>query len=96
VDAGFIERAFAHLATYDVVFYCPVSTFCDTGGDPARVVDPAYHQVYDALVQGLLAQWRKPASPDYVSKVVPPVSPDISQRMAIVTMNAVTFLPLPA
>jgi hypothetical protein len=54
VDVEFKERAYAHLATYDVIFYTPLAAGQWLGDDPARVPDPLYHWRYDVLLQGLL------------------------------------------
>lgn len=54
VDADFYVRAHKWMEQYTHVFFCPVAVFHATGADPARVEDPTYHRIYDALVHGLL------------------------------------------
>lgn len=45
-------------ARYDVVFFTPIQSFQNIGGDPARVVNPAYHRVYEMVLHGLLTRSR--------------------------------------
>ena len=53
VDAAYLDTAVSGLQRYTHVVYCPVGVFCNPVGDPARVQDPAYHHLYDTLVDGL-------------------------------------------
>lgn len=58
-DIGTVDAALwrAHInacARYTHIFYCPVATFCQPAGDPARIQDLTYHRVYDTLLKGLL------------------------------------------
>ena len=55
LDVQFIDRAINHLNTYDVVFLCPVSAFIDTGNDPSRLHDLAYHIMFEKMIVGIVA-----------------------------------------
>ena len=60
VDDTFIDRAFAAMSRYDVVFYCPLATFCNLDGDASRVAERAYHRIHDAILAGLIEQHERP------------------------------------
>lgn len=57
IDRETIDAAALGLRRYTHVIYCPVSAFCSVGDDPARVKDAAYHELYDALLFGLLEKY---------------------------------------
>ena len=57
IDEAFIERAAAHLARYDLIFFTPVDAFIKIGGDPNRVADKAYHYVFETIADGALIWW---------------------------------------
>lgn len=61
VTAEFRDRAFAHMRTYDLIFYTPLSTGQWLNSDPSRVAaaaDPLYHWRFDTILRGLLAEAR--------------------------------------
>lgn len=60
VDDAFIDRAFAAMSRYNVVFYCPLATFCNLDGDASRVAERAYHRIHDAILAGLIEQHERP------------------------------------
>ena len=47
-------RATAHLATYDLIVYCPLDAGQWLAGDAAREADPMYHRMFDHTLMGLL------------------------------------------
>ena len=57
IDDAFLDRAIAHTATYDAVFFCPIRAGQWLAEDPARVSESAYHRIFEALVVGLSEQW---------------------------------------
>lgn len=77
VDVVFKARAYAHLATYDVIFYTPLAAGQWLGDDPARVPDPIYQWRYDVLLQGLLKDSGIGVT---VTQVVPLWSSDLESR----------------
>jgi AAA domain-containing protein len=54
VDAELLERIEQGHYRYTHVIYCPVSAFCNPGGDPARVADMTYHKLYDQVIRGMI------------------------------------------
>ncbi len=87
VDAAFLERAREHMNVYDAVFYCPWYAFHDLGGDASRVADEAYHEVYDALVRGLVEQ----IAPRFSERLVMLEQGSLDWRMAVIRYRAETL-----
>lgn len=73
----FLERARQHMSIYNIVIHTPMDVFINTGDDPARLHNMAYHRAFELMCQGAIAAW----SPDnshtaYVT--------GISERIAMV------------
>lgn len=69
-----VEEAVAHLSTYDVVFYTPMSAGQWLDGDAARVSDPVYHLTFDRMLFGFMSQHQ------HRCRVVTLASPDLAYR----------------
>jgi AAA domain len=54
IDSAVVNRAVAGAQRYTHVAYCPVRVFQETGDDPVRVDNSAYHHVYGVLLEGLI------------------------------------------
>lgn len=57
VSEELLFSCFSGMSRYTHIIHCPVDVFCNPGGDPQRVQDLSYHQVFDALLTGLLDRW---------------------------------------
>ena len=57
VDGGMIWRAVEGMRRYTHVFFCPMAAVFRPGDDPARLKDRAYHELFEALLDGLLRAW---------------------------------------
>lgn len=57
IDASLLDQVVGGLSRYTHVIYCPVKVFCNPGGDPNRVQDMTYHQLYDVTIKGLLDRY---------------------------------------
>jgi len=79
VDSTFVARAFEASKAYDLLIYCPLSSFHDTAGDPARVADPMYHWHYDILLQGLLRE----AGIETSTRIVEMALSDLDERKKV-------------
>jgi predicted ATPase len=53
VSSDDLAAMLSGMQRYTHVFFCPVFAHIDLAGDPARVGERAYHEVYDALLDGL-------------------------------------------
>jgi predicted ATPase len=60
VTDEFLVATIGGMSRYTHVFYCPVAVFCNPGKDPVRIQNPAYHRVYDAVLEGLLRRYLAP------------------------------------
>lgn len=47
------ERAVAHMARYDLVFFCPARAFCKVDGDKARRDSMPYQVLFSDVLDGL-------------------------------------------
>lgn len=47
------ERAVAHMARYDLVFFCPARVFCKVDGDKARRDSMAYQVLFSDVLEGI-------------------------------------------
>lgn len=56
IDAALLDQVVEGMARYTHVIYCPVSVFCNPAGDPSRVADMTYHQLYDTVIEALLVR----------------------------------------
>jgi AAA domain len=54
VDAGLLEQIIGGMQRYTHVIFCPVNVFCNPAGDPSRVADMTYHQLYDTMIEALV------------------------------------------
>jgi len=54
VDAALMAEATDGMDRYTMVVMCPMRGFFDPGTDPARVKDRTYHELFEAMVFGLL------------------------------------------
>lgn len=57
VTEDMVFSVFSGMTRYTHIIHCPVDVFCNPGGDPQRVQDLTYHQVFDAVLSGLLDRW---------------------------------------
>lgn len=53
-DADFVESIVSSMQIYTHVVFCPVRSFCNLAGDPARVAGMAYHHRYEEILWKLL------------------------------------------
>jgi hypothetical protein len=56
VTEEFLQRAYDHTASYDLVVMCPQDVFSATAGDPARMADRQYHMLYEVVLAGLIVR----------------------------------------
>ena len=56
VDADLMADAVAGSCRYSIIIMCSLRTFFDPGNDPARVKERTYHELFEALVFGLLRE----------------------------------------
>jgi len=54
IDEAFLQRVIEHTRRYTHVVYCPVSSFCNLGNDPARLAHMTYQKLFDAALCGTL------------------------------------------
>ncbi len=54
VDADLLAQVIGGMERYTHVIYCPVAVFCNPAGDPHRVADMTYHQLYDTMIEALV------------------------------------------
>lgn len=52
----YYERALAHMARYDLVFFCPVRAFCKVDGDKARRDSMPYQVLFSDVLGGLFRE----------------------------------------
>lgn len=57
VTHGFMSAASRGMDRYHVIFWCPITAFFDTAGDPCRYKEAFYHTAYDILLEGLLMRF---------------------------------------
>ena len=57
VSEELLFSCFSGMSRYTHIIHCPVDVFCNPGGDPQRVQEIAYHQVFDAVLTGLFDRW---------------------------------------
>lgn len=50
------ERAMAHMARYDLVFFCPARVFCKVDGDKARRDSMPYQVLFSDVLGGLFRE----------------------------------------
>jgi predicted ATPase len=60
IDDEFLAACAAGMHRYTHIIYCPCSVFCNPGDDIARMKSPAYHQVYDVALEGLVRRYLGP------------------------------------
>lgn len=54
VNADFLTRAGTAAAhSYDLIFFCPLSSFHELDSDPSRVAESNYHKTFELLLLGL-------------------------------------------
>ncbi len=70
VDAQLFEDAKSGLARYTHVIYFPVAAFCAPGGDPNRVQDMTYHQMYDTMIEALVQRHMLRSGQEYARLTV--------------------------
>jgi molybdopterin-guanine dinucleotide biosynthesis protein len=61
LDEEYLKKIRMGMERYTHLIYCPVHTFCSLGKDPARVQEMTYHKLYDYTMQGVLANFPRPA-----------------------------------
>ena len=49
----YYERAVAHMARYDLVFFCPARVFCKVDGDKARRDSMGYQVLFSDVLEGI-------------------------------------------
>lgn len=54
IDAALYDQVIGGMERYTHVIYCPVHVFCNPAGDPSRVLDMTYHQLYDTMIEALV------------------------------------------
>lgn len=74
------ERAVAHMARYDLVFFCPARVFCKVDGDKARRDSMAYQVLFSDVLGGLFREMGSALGTSWV----PIPGGDLSDRQAIV------------
>lgn len=84
VDASLLQQIVEGLNRYTHIIYCPVNVFCNPGGDPNRVADMTYHELYDTVLKGLLLRYRPKGSLIPVFHTLHTADPDA--RRAFVRM----------
>jgi hypothetical protein len=57
IDRTLLDSIIAGLGRYTHVVVCPVDVFCNLGGDPNRVADRTYHELYDVTLRALLLKY---------------------------------------
>jgi predicted ATPase len=57
VDDEALKRTRAGLARYTHIIFTHMAGFHSTAGDPARIQDTAYHEVFECLCEGLLERY---------------------------------------
>jgi len=55
IDQELLDAAIDGFCRYEYVIFCPMSAFWSIGDDPVRVVSRVYHRIYEAVVDGLVA-----------------------------------------
>lgn len=55
IDDTTIDQAVQGMARYTLVWFCPIKSFLNLGGDPNRVSNKAYHRLYDVTMPALLS-----------------------------------------
>ncbi len=58
IDYVMLHLTRAHFQTYTHVIVCRWDAFHQLGDDPARVLDPTYHRIYESCLLGLIADLR--------------------------------------
>jgi nicotinamide riboside kinase len=56
IDAALLSRAVSATRRYTLIIRCTMETFFAPGDDPARVLDPTYHVLFETVLEGLLAR----------------------------------------
>lgn len=54
IDESLMAAAFEGFLKYDKVIFCPMRAFWALGDDPARMKSKVYHELYEAVVCGLV------------------------------------------
>lgn len=57
IDRSLFESVIEGLGRYTHIVFCPMVIFFDLGGDPNRVADHTYHELYDEVVRALLRRY---------------------------------------
>jgi len=61
------ERAVAHMARYDIVFFCPARAFCKVDGDKARRDSMPYQVLFSDVLGGLFREMGSALNTSWVS-----------------------------
>ena len=56
IDAELMRAAEVGADRYSLIVICPMRVFFNPGNDPARVKDRTYHELFEALVLGLIRE----------------------------------------
>ncbi len=60
IDAGLLAEVVIGTRAYTHIIKCPTDAFMHTGDDPARVHDGTYQELYETVIDALLARYRVP------------------------------------
>lgn len=59
VDDELLADAVSGYQRYTHVIYCPFRTFFNASGDPNRVKEKVYHELFDVVIEGLITRYRR-------------------------------------
>lgn len=76
IDEEFLDGNMKALSRYTHIFFCPVSTFCNLGNDPARLTNMTYHKLFDLTAWAMLTKYM----PKRGTKVIQLVFASLKQR----------------
>jgi AAA domain len=57
IDRTLLNSVIQGLGRYTHIVFCPVDVFCNLGGDPNRVNDTVYHELYDEVMRAFLRKY---------------------------------------
>jgi hypothetical protein len=60
IDSAMLAQVAEGMGQYTHVIFCRMSGFFSLNGDPVRVAERSYHEVFEVLLDGLLDRYRGP------------------------------------
>ncbi len=66
IDRELLDQAIKGVRRYTHIVFCPVSVFCNTGGDNNRLQSLVYHELCDVLIRALHVRYDMKRTPIHI------------------------------